>query len=189
MNQRGFVFAEFVIALPLLILLLYTLGTLTLKTMKIAREQVADYTLETEAQEVIDRITTDARAAHSVEIKNWNFAERVKFICHVNNPDRDYLYDILDTRIYAVDSPDGGFFCVYFKHQDNELHRNPITGKNSFGNNFVTELSFYVIAPKVLHVTVEMESIVTHRRVKFSTAVYMPACKKIYYKGQNYEYE
>ena len=81
-NQCGFVFIEFVIALPLLILLLYALGTLTLTTAKIAREQVQDYVLETEAQEIIDRITQDARAAYSVEIKSTENLETVIFKCH-----------------------------------------------------------------------------------------------------------
>lgn len=189
MNQRGFVLVEFVIALTLLIFLLYALGNLTFKAMKISREQVADYTLETEAQEIIDRITTDARVAHSVEITNWNFFEKIKFICHVNKPNQSFLYDVLDPRIYAVDSANSKFFHIYFKRDDDSYYSNPIISKNFFGNNFVKDFSFYVPAPKVLHITFKMESLVTHRKVRFSTAVYMPACKKIYDKGTNYVYE
>ena len=177
MNQRGFVLIEFVIALPLLILLLYALGTMTLQSAKMAREQVADYVLETEAQEVIDRITADARTAHSVEIKKFQDFDEVIFICHSNKPDRDNIYDVLDTKIYRA------LGSVYFNHKEDDTPNNPITGKNSFGDTAVTNLKFSVPAPKLLHITLEMKSYNHNQKVKFSTAVYMPACEEIIYHG------
>ena len=180
MNQRGFILLEFVIALPILILLLYSLVTLTLTTAKTAREQVADYVLETEAQEIIDRITTDARTAKSVEIKKFFDFEEVIFICHENNPNKIYMYDVLDRRIYRA------LGSIYFNHQEDETPNNPVTGKNSFGNTIVTNLKFSrdFLQQKILHITLEMQSDVTKQKVKFSTAVYMPACEGITYHGE-----
>ena len=180
MNQRGFVLVEFIIALPILILLLYSLGNLTLQIAKIAREQVADYVLETEAQEVIDRITHDARAAKSVEIKKFYDFDEVIFICHTNNPDKDNFYDVLYPRRYRA------LGSIYFNRQDDTTPNNPITGKNSFGNTVVTDLNFSrdFLPQKVLHITLEMQSDVTKRKVKFSTAIYMPACEEIIYHGE-----
>lgn len=180
MNQRGFVLVEFVIALPLIIFLLYELGTLTLQSAKIAREQVADYVLETEAQEIIDRITTDARTAESVEIKKFHDFDEVIFICHSNKPDKNNINDVLDSRIYRV------LGSIYFNHQEDETPNSPVTGKNSFGNTLVTDLNFSenFLEKKILHITLEMQSQVTRQKVKFSTAVYMPACKKIIYHGE-----
>ena len=176
MNQRGFVLIEFVIALPLLIFLLYALGNLTFTTAKIAREQVADYVLETEAQEVIDRITRDARAAKSVEIEKFHDFDEVILICHTNNNNSDVLYP---RRYRALGS-------VYFNHQNDLSPNNPITGKNSFGNTAVTDFKFSkkFLEKKILHITLEMKSDVTNQKVKFSTAVYMPACEEIIYHGE-----
>lgn len=188
MNQRGFVLVEFVIALPVLIFLLYALGTLTLTTAKIAREQVADYTLETEAQEIIDRITADARAAYSVKINTRNTFDEIIFICHTNAQGKNFstLIDELDQRIYMVASASGKPFHVYFKNQDTDAHNNPLTGENSFGNTFVTKLEFSkeFLPQKILHITFEMQSLRRNQKVKFSTAVYMPACKEIIYHGE-----
>lgn len=181
MNQRGFVLVEFIIALPILILLLYSLGNLTLQIAKIAREQVADYVLETEAQEVIDRIKTDARTAESVEIKKFFDFEEIIFICHENDSDKNHnMYDILNRRIYRA------LGSIYFNHQEDETPNNPVTGKNSFGNTVVTDLNFSrdFLPQKVLHITLEMQSDVTKRKVKFSTAIYMPACEEIIYHGE-----
>ena len=205
MNQRGFVLVEFVIALPLLIFLLYALGTLTFSTMKIAREQVADYVLETEAQEIIDRITADARTAHSVKIQNSaimnpNF-QNIFFMCEtVTNEQSGESFDgeyiayykkILEPRIYAVHTANnlmnGKIYPhVYFKRQDDNYYSNPITGENSFGNTSVTQLNFSrdFLSQKILHITLEMQSTVTKQKVKFSTAVYMPNCEERIYHGE-----
>ena len=202
-NQRGFVFIEFVIALPLLILLLYALGTLTLTTAKIAREQVQDYVLETEAQEIIDRITEDARAAETIEIKYSNGMtdrfENIFFMCNsitqikeiiqIEGEDVRYIRRVLDPRIYAVHSPNSGLYHVYFKRQNDNYFTSPIIGENSYGNTYVTQMKFSVPAPKVLHITFEMQTQKRNQKVKFSTAVYMPGCKKINDKGTIYNYE
>ena len=201
LNQRGFILAEFVIALPLLILLLYALGTLTLNSWKIAREQVADYVLETEAQEIIDRITQDARAAYSVEIKksaagiNSNL-ENIFFMCDsltttkegtgIDGEYIEYYKRVLDPRIYAVHSAQGGLYHVYFKRQDDNYFSNPIIGENSYGNTYVTQMKFSkeFLYKKILHITFEMQSANHEQKVKFTTAVYMPACEEIIYCGE-----
>mgnify|MGYP007056243968 CR=1 FL=1 len=67
-NQKGFVLVEFVIALPLLILLIYSLGNMTVQVLKLARIHVAEHVLKSEAQYVIERISHTARAAKHVEI-------------------------------------------------------------------------------------------------------------------------
>lgn len=179
LNQRGFILAEFIIALPLLILLLYALGTLTLTTAKIAREQVADYVLETEAQEVIDRIARDARAAYSAEIGKHNGFDKIIFVCHNKSDTSTAMIDTLDKRVYAVDNADGKFFHIYFEHQD-KIFNNPITGDNFFyGDTIVTQLKFEKLNnnPRLLHITLEMKSAGREQRVKFNTAVYMPSCQ------------
>ena len=181
LNERGFILAEFVMAVPILILLLYVLGTLTLKTARIAREQVADYVLETEAQEVIDRITRDARAAQTVKVSPIVGSSDLYEIIFeystldvgqaVNYPQK-YRREVIDTRRYTVDN-----FHVIAKRVQDNYNSNPITGGNSYGDTKVTKLKFTEPAKNVLHITLEIESLVTNQKVKFTTAVYMPACK------------
>ena len=183
LNERGFILAEFVIALPLLILLLYALVTLTLTAAKIAREQVADYVLETEAQEVIDRITADARAAQAVTVKKvaayssgQEFYEIMFVYSTIDNMKvtdypKHYLREVLDTRRYTVDN-----YHIISKRVEDNYNFNPITGGNFYGDTTVTQFEFAEIAKNVLHITLEMQSLVTNQKVKFSTAVYMPAC-------------
>ena len=198
MNQRGFVLVEFVIALPLLIFLLYALGTLTFSTMKIAREQVADYALETEAQEIIDRITADARTAHSVKIQNSDIMnlkfQNIIFMCEsITNEQRGetvnekyiiYYKKVLEPRIYAVHSANSltnGHLHphVYFKRQDDNYYSNPIIGDNSFGNTAVETLKYSVDEEnKLLHITLEFRNYVTNQKVKFATSVFMPNCEE-----------
>ena len=198
MNQRGFVLFEFVIALPLIIFLLYELGSLTFSTMKIAREQVADYVLETEAQEIIDRITADARTAHSVQIKsseilNENF-ENIIFMCenitteqrgtNIDGEDIIYYKKVLEPRIYAIHTVNnvvnGRIYPhVYFKRKDDGYYSNPIIGDNSFGNTSVEKMKFSIDeAAKILHITLVFKNSVTEQKVKFTTAVFMPNCEE-----------
>ena len=195
LNERGFVLAEFAVALPLLILLLYALGIVTLNALKIAREQAADYTLETEAQYVIDRITSDARVTQSVQIKKVKDFDEIIFYCHglgglykdnlkIDGAEKslEYIQDILDPRIYRVDNRNGAFFHVYFKRRDDDNkndHTSPLTGDSTFGDHYITkfEVDREKLEHKILHLTLEMESYVTEQKVKFTTSVFMPACE------------
>lgn len=202
LTERGIVLAEFAIALPLLILLLGSLGIVTLNAMKIAREQVADYALETEAQYVMDRIISDARAAHKIEIgfSNSNL-EKIDITYHTifssNNSktigvdiyddepptlSANSYVDVLDRRIYIVAKN----FSMNAKRKDDGWLTNPITGGNSYGKTSVTQFSFdeKKLHDKILHVTLELQNSVTDQKVKLSTSVYMPACKKIIYHGE-----
>ena len=198
LDERGFVLAEFAIALPLLILLLYALGMLTVSGLKIAREQVADYALETEAQYVIDRITKDARAAHAVKITNsdHNNAEEIFFVYHTlskkfeGNHPKIWAKDVLDQRRYTVHSPNNTnsttkFFQVYAERQESGETSNPITGEISFGKTFVAELKFdeSKLHDKILHIKFKLQRADLKQAVEFNTSVYMPACKKIIYHG------
>ena len=189
LSERGIVLAEFAIALPLLILLLGSLGLVTLKALKIAREQAADYALETEAQYVMDRITADARAAHSTEIKSANGFDEIIFFCSgIGEYEHDdlkiagveksmyYYRNVFDPRIYRIDNREGGVFCVYFKHSDDDTHTSPLTGENSYGRTYITKFKF-TRNEKILHVTLGMKSLATDKKIELSTAVFMPDCE------------
>ncbi|MBQ3444199.1 MAG: hypothetical protein IJG33_13250 [Selenomonadaceae bacterium] len=200
-NGGGFVVAEFAIALPLLILLMYGLATISVQSFIVGREQLADYVLEAEAQYVMEQISQVARTAREVEIAPGG--GYVKFVYHVvkdkpqsggTSLNGHYLFinnDVLETQYFMLyarngrDAPN-----LYAKRQDDGRYNNPITGENYFGDTKVNYLKCEVDeAKKVLHVSLEMEKLVTEqeiespfterkkRKIKLDTAVYMPNYK------------
>lgn len=177
-KSGGFALVEFAIALPLLILLGYGLAIVGVKIFQLGREQLADYVLETEAQYVIERITRQARAAREVVVDNRK--NQIKFIYHtaVNDPVNILrnVADVWETQ-YFIPRKKGDIYDVLdAKRQDSGPLINPITGGNSFGDTKINSLQFAELNSNVLHVTLEMESLVTGRKIKINTAVFMPDC-------------
>ena len=192
-RSGGFVLVEFAIALPLLILLLYSLGMVSLNIFRLGRDQLADYVLETEAQYAMQRITQAARLAKEVTIYNSSFA--VKFVYHsvhttgYNEPMPDLanskyiLYidrDVWETRYFFLHEKSGreGYPNLYTQRRDNVAFSSPITGENYFGDTQIISLQFSELNEKVLRIELEMESLVTKRRIKIATAVFMPGLDK-----------
>ena len=188
-NQRGFVLIEFVIALPLILMLLYGLAETTLQIYRLAKAQAADYMLAVEAQEVLTRITEDLRAAKSfkiIPIETSDEKDIDTIIINYHGASKFYykngklqrndakIFDITDKRVYKVSSS----FKMQAKRHDDDSNSNPITGGNFFGDTVVTYLKFTNIEDKVLHITLEMESITTNNKIRLSTAVFMPAYGK-----------
>lgn len=196
MKQNGFVLAEFVIALPLLILLLFSLGQMTYKIFSIARTQSADYVLKNEAQRALQRITDDAKSAHSVEISQAIGSYEIQeifFNYHVagNDLSKDYfkkdyssftndIVDLIYTHRYTVHQPQTGGRHIYAQRMDKEKGKkvtSPITGGNFFGDTSVTKLKFSLPKKNILHIELEMQSLVTEKKFKVATSVFMSACE------------
>ena len=200
MKQNGFVLAEFVIALPLLILLLFSLGQMTYKIFSIAKTQSADYVLENEAQRVLERITDDAKSAHSVEIKQAIGGKEIQeifFNYHVvgNNLSKDYfkkdyssytndIVDLIYTHRYTVSHLQTGGLHIYAQRMEKgKKVTSPITGGNFFGDTAVTKLKFTQPKENILHIELEMQSLVTEKKFKVSTSVFMSACENVVIKS------
>ena len=190
-NSGGFVFAEFAIALPLLILLLYGLATVGIKIFYLGKIQLADYVLEEEVHDVLSRLIYDARAAKKVDVQNG--APQVTFVYRTINEIQtkgygsgggygtakgDVIADKEENRVYLI--PEN------FKKKGSKMNykrqteggSNPITGDNYFGETRVTQFEFDKPADKVLRITLEMQSEVSGHKIKISTAVYMPGCEE-----------
>lgn len=180
-SERGFVLIEFIIALPLIIFLLYGLGMATMKIFSTAKFHVADYVLEVETQDALTRITNDLRAAYSVKRSNAFTGEpidniEIVYLTLNSNANLKNNIVVMYTQIYSVQRARTHGAYIYAQHQ-NEVKTSPITGGNFFGDNVVTRLQYTNPAEKVLHVELEMESLVTGRSFKVATAVFMPACE------------
>lgn len=180
-SEKGFVLIEFVIALPLIILLLYGLAQTTFTIFSNAKEQAADYVLEVEAQDILTRITQDLRAASYVKhtaAKNIDNCENLEIKYHAIKQDAGKIIDIIDTRIYVIAKTNDHEPYIYAQRQ-NGYHSSPISGGNFFGDTSVIRLQYRKIDERLIHITLEMKSEVTRRRIKISTAVFMPACEEM----------
>ncbi len=183
---------EFAIALPLLILLLYGLTTVSLNIFRLEKDQLADYVLEEEAEYVMERITKAARAAK--EIEAFNASNSIKIIYHTVDDDTDrndvsdqssgnyILYtikDVWETQYFLTYAKAGSDFQnLYAVRQKTSKPTNPITGENYFGSTKINSLQFSELKENVLHITLEMESLKTGNKIKIATAVFMPGCEK-----------
>ena len=188
-NSGGFVFAEFAIALPLLILLLYGLATVGLKIFYLGKIQLADYVLEEEVHDVLSRLIYDARAAKSVDITNpctVDFTYRTINEIRTNGGTvhGDVIADKEEKRVYLVAGKitEAGSKIDYKRQISGAV--NPITGENYFGETRVMEFKRTVdTSRKILHITLEMQSEVSTHKIKISTAVYMPGCEEFKVSG------
>ena len=175
----GFVLVEFAIALPLLILVLYSLAMVSLNIFRLGRDQLADYVLEEEAQYVMQRITQAARVAKEVEAYNSN--HMIKFIyrstenSHYHDSNSMFMYrDVWETRYFFRDKRSGRDYYNLYAERQGTTHNNPITGENYFGDTKLNSLQFAELKENVLHIELEMESLVTHHKIKIATAVFIP---------------
>ena len=187
-RSGGFVLVEFAIALPLLVLVLCALGHVSINIYKLGKDQLADYVLESEARYVMERITQVARTAKEIELEDRG-SNNIKIIYHAVNDSSSYYViddvtpkyytfadiDAWETRIFVAHQKSGSDHTnLYTERQDN-VYTNPITGENFFGDTKLNHLNFDLNAEKkILHIELEMESIVTKHKIKIATAVFMP---------------
>ena len=177
-SEKGFVLIEFVIALPLIIMLLYGLSQSTLTIISAAKSQAANYVLEVEAQETLMRIIDDLRTASSISRKNRFSNQDIDTLTikyHTNKYDAGKIIDLIDTRVYIV----ANNFHLQAKRREGSSLLNPITGGNFFGDTVITYLRYTKLDEKVVRVELEMQSSATNQYIKLSTAVFMPACEEM----------
>ena len=179
----GFASAQFAIALPLLIFLGFGLASVGAKIFELGKNQLADYVLEEEVHDVLSRIIYDARAAKIIEA--YKDSSELKFIYRTineikkNKKEGDVInvksgsYD--ETRVYLVSNGK-----IHYKRQTDNA-TNPMTGDNYFGETEVTDFKFYSDDEfkNVLHVSLELKSKITGRKIKMSTAIFAPGCEEL----------
>ena len=178
--------AEFAIALPLLILLGWGLATVGAKIFYLGKIQLADYVMEEEVHDVLSRLIYDARAAKKIDAVEGSptlvFTYRTTKEIKATNasmptnaygtPDGDVIADREEPRVYWL--KDGQ---INYERQT-ITDPNPLTGDNYFGRTKVTRFDFkFNKATKILHVTLEMESLDSPHKIKIATAVYVPGCE------------
>lgn len=185
----GFVFAEFAIALPLLILLMYGLATVGLKIFELGKIQLADYILEEEVHDVLSRLIYDVRAAKNLKAVNGTSTLTLTYrTIKESNAADGVILASSDERVYTLYGGLGNKGSkINYKRQEG-YPMNPITSDNYFGETRVTQFEFTQPRDKnsgellknVLHVTLEMQSEVSGHKIKISTAIYASGCESFH---------
>ena len=189
-NQRGFVLIEFIIALPLVALLIYALAQMIIQLPKFSTSQAADYALENDAHEILTQITRDARAATYAKVRRAVGNEElyeIFFYYSVLSTTSGQIVNLKTPHRFTVGATETHGYQVYAERLEDGAKRNPISGGNFFADTTVTKLKFSTHKSdvdedkigKLLHITLEVQSISTDRKFKVSTSVFMPACEEI----------
>ena len=191
-NQRGFVLAEFIIALPLFVLLIYALAQIIMQISTFSQKQATDYVLENEAHEILEQIKRDARAATYAEVSRAVGNKEIYEIFFYYSALSDSPARTTNLKVphrYTVGATDTHGHQIYAERLKNGPKVNPISGGNFLADTVVTELTFSTHRSdvyedkigKLLHITLELQVAEKniHRKFKISTSVFMPACEKI----------
>lgn len=175
-HSGGFVFAEFAIALPLLILLMYGLARISINIFQLGKEQLAEYGLETEVHSVLESIKQEARVARKINIETYNDKfDKITMVYHTVADENLSIADIWQDRVYIPHrKQETGIVNLYRKRKDDGSYLNTITGENGFGNTQINSIK-YEKHGKFLHISLEVESLNTGKKIKLNTAVFMPA--------------
>ena len=194
-RSGGFVLVEFAIALPLLILVMYGLAGVSLKIFELGKNQLAYYTLESEARYVMEKITHELRAAKEIKIEKYtDKVHKLKVVYHVVEEDstgsfhtlqdedgNDYYSfednDVWETQFFIPRQVSGVYVSLNAKRQDDGNLTAPITGDNFFGETKINILRYSKLNENVLRVELELESLETEHKIRLATAVFMPDCE------------
>ena len=181
-NQRGFVLIEFIIALPLVALLIYALAQMIIQLPKFSTSQAADYALENDAHEILTQITRDARTATYAKVRRAVGNEElyeIFFYYSVLSETSGQIVNLKTPHRFTVGATKTHGYQVYAERLEDGAKVNPISGGNFLADTTVTQLKFSQPSEKVLHITLELQSVETGRKFRLNTSVFMPACEKI----------
>ena len=124
----------------------------------------ADFVLQQEIEQVMNRIVTDAKIAYAIEPPEQN--GRLRFYQH-EMP----AFNKVKNR-YTVDKP-------WYKLRAGTIYYNgnssPITGGNALSGVIVKKFEYYQKPnhPNLLYIKIEAESFLTNHRITLTTEVFM----------------
>ena len=195
-NERGFVLIEFIIGLPLILILLWSLNNLFINTWQKYQYSVADFILRQEMESVMQRMVEDVKRAHYVDMIQDNLYLRYHKLnksddfafFNANNPELKVIkYDstlsdserMEKVRSITSSATEGADYIrnmqeIYYKSTNN-----PITGESILSKTQVTKFKTELVKDKLLKITLEAKSAVSGHSITLRT--------KVYIRGQIYD--
>ena len=136
LNERGFVMLELVVGLPLMVMMLWSMGHLFTNTWQKCRFAVADFILQQEMESVIVRIIENAKIASNIEIEDNGASLNLYYYEWENITDQPTLQQYR-----------------YFKHDGNICRgrtissgrKNPLTGNDVLSSTMITKFIYKII--------------------------------------------
>ena len=174
-NERGFIFAELAIGLPLIILMLWSMGHLFVGTWTTCRNLIADLTLQMEVRDAMSRIVDDMRSARKL---SWDGTLTINSYFDGND---EILEDdtkvvarrpIFYTRDWETDDDGKNRIHLYRKRQKFAANDQPLTGQDMLSKTHVMQFSCVEEKPRLWRITLKARSDVSGHEFMIKTAVY-----------------
>ena len=170
-DERGFVFLEIVIGLPLIIMLILSMNHIFVNTWKQCKYMIADFVLQQEMESAMVRIIDDARTAYDTDIKYGKLTFK-----HHKITKASYLEETDETK---EGKP-------WYKSKEvngtDKIYRNgessPITGDSFLSG---TDITLKIDPrpkdkPNLLYIKLAGKSKVTKHTIVLVTEVFMKGC-------------
>ena len=153
---------ELVVGLPLIVIMMWSMGHLFTNTWQKCRFAVADFVLQQEMESTLARMVDHAKIAHTVVIED-NGRTLTLYHCKWAS---------------VTDTPDYNSKYKYFK-DGGRINRgsatNPLTGNDILANSSVTKFNCSQISnhKKLLKIQLEAISLVSQHEIKLNTIVFL----------------
>ena len=157
---------ELAAALPVLVLMLCVLGYSFLWAMNRFRLEIADWVMQEELRDAMERVVEDARPARRVEIDTdaWGFS-RIKLIKRASTEEGEAPFDI-----YSAEQAGGGLVRKICRGGTSY----PITGDSIFAKMTIVRFYGKWKEPATLRIEMEGMSLVSRRRFQLKTEIFLP---------------
>ena len=157
LNERGFLLLEWIIALPLIVMLLWSFNNLFINSYDKCKFLIADFILQQEMESALSRIVEIARISYEFEDKNDVYTFKYKSMKNISHENGQYKYFKDEGKIYRGVSSGNS---------------NPITGDSWQSNTIVTKFKCQQNG-KLLHIRLEAKSTLSNHEIFLTTEVYM----------------
>ena len=175
-NERGFIFLELMIGLPLIVMLLWSMNSLFLNSWNKCKFMMADFILQQEMESAMERIVEIAKVTYNFEQSNginifyyYKLDNDFNYIINIDNESNDNTHDVYR----------------YFE-KEGKLYRgvksgasNPITGDSWMFGTRVTKFDCQQLSsnPKLLYIRLEAKSDISEHNIVLMTEVFMRGLK------------
>lgn len=185
-NERGFIFFELAIGLPLIIMTLWAMVHLFAGTWKNCRDLIADLTLQNEINNAMQRIVSDLRVASHAEITsngrlqiNSYLYQTVDKIYESSSgygyeSDNDNANKKLPIYYFHSSTMKGGkTYMVIYRQRDAYAKTQPLTGEDILSDVNIISFRRAKENSRLWDISIEAESRVSGHRYRLQTKVYV----------------
>lgn len=177
-DEHGIILLEFVIALPLIVILLWSMSNLFVSSWQKCKCLIADFVLQQEMQSAMVRVIDAAKVAYKFKVDDGKY---VFYYYHFNQ-------DVTDAAKFSNGSESDNCHEQYkYFNKEGKIYRgvsssalsgepNQITGDSLMFNTFVDKFEI-TQKDKLLKIKLQARSLASGNKILFITEVYMKGLK------------